>query len=91
MELRLKGFGTIEITDATRVEGDDILVKSADGFREIAETTDYKITEAYLVEGETRWSLVVWFDLPDNNWHDERAMVIRIENQDDIYTLNAAL
>lgn len=91
MELRLKGFGTIEITDATRVEGDDILVKSADGFREIAETTDYKITEAYLVEGEIKWSLVLWFDLPDNNWHEERAMVIQIENQDDVYTLNAAL
>lgn len=91
MELRLKGFETIEITDATRVEGDDILVKSADGFREIAETADYEITEAYLVEGETKWSLVVWFDLPDNNWHEERAMVIQIENQDDIYTLNAAL
>ena len=91
MELRLKGFGTIEITDATRVEGDDILVKSADGFREIAETTDYKITEAYLVEGEIKWSLVLWFDLPNNNWHEERAMVIQIENQDDIYTLNAAL
>lgn len=91
MELRLKGFEAIEITDATRVEGDDILVKSADGFREIAETADYEITEAYLVEGETKWSLVVWFDLPDNNWHEERAMVIQIENQDDIYTLNAAL
>lgn len=91
MELRLKGFETIEITNATRVEGDDILVKSADGFREIAETADYEITEAYLVEGETKWSLVVWFDLPDNNWHEERAMVIQIENQDDIYTLNAAL
>lgn len=91
MELRLKGFGTIEITDVTRVEGDDILVKSADGFREIAETADYEITEAYLVEGETKWSLVVWFDLPDNNWHEERAMVIQIENQDDIYTLNATL
>lgn len=91
MELRLKGFETIEITDATRVEGDDILVKSANGFREIAETTDYKITEAYLVEGEIKWSLVLWFDLPDNNWHEERAMVIQIENQDDVYTLNAAL
>lgn len=91
MELRLKGFGTIEITDATRVEGDDILVKSANGFQEIAEIADYKITEAYLVEGEIKWSLVLWFDLPDNNWHEERAMVIQIENQDDIYTLNAAL
>ena len=91
MELRLKGFGTIEITDATRVEGDDILVKSAYGFREIAETIDYKITEAYLVEGEIKWSLVLWFDFPDNNWHEERAMVIQIENQDDVYTLNAAL
>lgn len=91
MELKLNGFGTIEITDATRVDGDDILVKSADGFREIAETSDYEITEAYLVEGEIKWSLVVWFDLPDNNWHEEHAMVIQIENQDDIYTLNAAL
>lgn len=91
MELRLKRFGTIEITDATRVDGDDILVKSADGFQKIAKATDYEITEAYLVEGETRWTLVVWFDLPDNNWHEERAMVIHIENQDDIYTLSAAL
>ena len=91
MELRLKGFGTIEITDATRVDGDDILIKSADGFRKIAEVADYGITEAYLVEGEIKWSLVLWFDLPDNNWHEERAMVIQIENQDDVYTLNAAL
>ena len=43
------------------------------------------------MEGEIKWSLVLWFDLPDNNWHEERAMVIQIENQDDVYTLNAAL
>lgn len=91
MELRLKGFGTIEITDATRVEGDDILVKSADGFQKTAETTGYDVVEAYLVDGETKWSLVVWFDLPDDNWHEERAMVIQIENQEDVYALNAVL
>lgn len=91
MKLRLKGLGAIEIIDATRVEGDDILVKSADGFQKIAETTDYDIVEAYLVEGETKWSLVVWFDFPDDNWHDDRAMVVQIENQEDIYKLNATL
>lgn len=91
MELRLIGYGTTKITETTRVEGDDILVKSADGFQKIAETTDYNIVEAYLVEGETKWSLVVWLDLPDDNWHEDHAIVIQIENQEDVYTLNAAL
>ena len=89
MELRVKGFGTIEITDATRVEGDDILVKSADGFREIAETTDYCLLDAYLVEVDFVWSLVIMLDVPEQD--DEDALVYIVENQDDAYRLNARL
>lgn len=89
MELRLKEFGTIEITDAARVKGDDILVKSADGFRKIAEATDYCITGAYLVEVNFIWSLVIMLDVLEQD--DEDALVYIVENQDDIYRLNARL
>lgn len=90
MELRLKGFGTIKITDATRVDGDDILVKSADGFRKIAETIGYDINEVILSEVYFNWSLVAWINTGEDNLVED-SVVYNIENQDDVYRLNAAL
>lgn len=91
MELNLKGYGTIKITNATLVDGGDILIDSADGFRGIAETTDYDITEAYLTETEYGWGLVAWLDLPDDEWYEDDAIVFDVENQGDIQRLNAFL
>lgn len=91
MELRLKGLGTVDIADATRVTGDDILIKSADNFRIIYETTDYEITDVYLTEVDFKWSMVVLLDTPEDNWYEESSLVFQIENQDDIYRLNARL
>ena len=91
MELNLKGYGTIKITNAALVDGGDILIESADGFRGIAETTDYDITEAYLTETEYGWGLVAWLDLPDNEWYEDNALVFDIENQSDVQRLNARL
>lgn len=91
MELNLKGYGTIKITNATLVDGGDILIETADGFRGIAETTDYDITKAYLTETEYGWGLVAWLDLPDDEWYEDDALVFNIENPGDVQRLNAFL
>ena len=91
MELRLKGYGTIEITRATLVEGSDILIEAADGFAKIAETTEYRIAEVYLVENDFGWDLVAWLDVPDDAWFEERTIITEVENLADIYKLNAFL
>lgn len=91
MELNLKGYGTIKITNATLVDGGDILIETVDGFRGIAETTDYDITKAYLTETEYGWGLVAWLDLPDDEWYEDDALVFDIENQGDVQRLNAFL
>lgn len=91
MELRLKEFGTIEITHATLVDGGDILIESADNFIEIAKTTDYDITEVFLVENDFGWDLVAWLNVPDDDWFTQKTIITEIENQEDIYKLNAFL
>ena len=91
MELRLKGYGTIEITKATLVEGGDILIEAADCFEKLAETTEYEITEVYLVNNGIKWTLIAWFDLPEDDWYSDKTMAVHIENQDDVYKLNARL
>lgn len=91
MELRLKGYGTIEITNATLVDGGDILIEVADHFEKLAETTDYKITEVYLTEDDGVWGLVAWLDTPKDAWEIEDAIVCQVENQVDVYKLNALL
>lgn len=91
MELRLKEFGTIEITNATLVDGGDILIESADNFIEIAKTTDYDITEVFLVENDFGWDLVAWLNVPDDDWFTQKTIITEIENQEDIYKLNAFL
>lgn len=91
MELRLKGFGMIEIINATLVDGGEILIESADGFEKIAETTDYEITEVYLTESEFGWNLVAFLNLPDDEWYDNDAVVASVENPEIIQKLNARL
>lgn len=91
MELRLKGLGTVEIISATRVDGDDILIKSMDDFSIISETLIYKITDAYLVEVDFKWSFVAHLNTPEDAWEEDDYIVFQIENQDDIYKLNASL
>ena len=91
MELRLKEFGTIEITNATLVDGGDILIEAADNFCGIAKTTDYDITEVFLVENDFGWDLVAWLNVPDDDWFTQKTIITEIENQEDIYKLNAFL
>ena len=91
MELRLKEFGTIEITNATLVDGGDILIESADNFIGITKTTDYDITEVFLVENDFGWDLVAWLNVPDDDWFTQKTIITEIENQEDIYRLNAFL
>lgn len=91
MELRLKGLGTVEIIDATRVTGDDILVKSAHNFNSVAAVTNHKITEIYLTEVDFKWSLVACLDVPEDAWYEENHIVFHIENQEDVYNLKALL
>lgn len=91
MELRLKEFGTIEITNATLVDGGDILIEAADNFSEIAKTTEYEIIEVFLVENDFGWNLVAWLNVPDDDWFTQKTIITEIENQEDIYKLNAFL
>lgn len=91
MELRLKNYGTIEITNATLVDGGDIMIEAADRFEGLAKTTDYEITNVYLTEFDCIWALVAWLDVPEDSWDVEDAIVFEIENQDNIYKLNARL
>ena len=91
MELKLIGYNPVRITHAELVGGGDILIEVDSGFDEIAKTYDCDIKEAYLVEVDFKWSLVVWFDLSSNEWAEEHAAVIHIKNQDNIYKLSARL
>ena len=91
MELRLKGYGTIEITNATLVDGGDILIEAADNFIEIAKNNECEITEVYLVENDYGWDLVAWLSVPDDDWFSQKTIITEIENQEDIYKLNAFL
>lgn len=91
MELKLKGYGTIEITSATLVDGGDIRIESADGFEVIQKTTDYKVTEAYLTKTDDYWDVVAWLNVPDDDWYTQRTIIAEIENEEDVYKLNAFL
>ena len=91
MKLRLKGYGTIEITNATLVDGGDIMIESADHFERLAETTDYEITDVILTETDYGWGLVAWLDIPDDEWYENDAIVLDIENPEVIYNLKARL
>lgn len=91
MELRLKGYGTIEITSAKLVDGGDILIEAADNFSGIAKATDYEITEVVLVENDLGWDLVVWLNVPDDDWFAQKTIIAEIENQENVYKLNAFL
>ena len=91
MELRLKEYGTTEITKATLVDGGDILIESVDNFKKIASLIDYEITEVYLTEVDFEWNLVAWLDIPDYDWYSSKTIIAEIENQDDVYKLNALL
>ena len=91
MELRLKRYGTIEITNATLVDGGDILIGSADNFIEIAKTTDYEIANVYLTNTEYGWGLVALLDVPETDCFADDVIIFDIENQNDIYRLNAFL
>lgn len=91
MELRLKRYGTIEITDAILCEGGDVLIKSADNFHGLAEYTGYEISQVYLVSTEYGYGIVALFDISEHDCFTEDAVVFDIENQEDIYKLNALL
>lgn len=91
MELRLKRYGTIEITNAALVDGGDILIEAADNFSEIAKTTDYDITEVFLVENDFGWDLVAWLNVSDDDWFTPRTIITEVENYEDVYKLNAFL
>ena len=91
MELRLKGYGTIEITSAKLVDGGDILIEAADNFSGIAKITDYNIIEVFLVENDFGWDLVAWLNIPDDDWFTPKTIIAEVENQDNVYKLNAFL
>ena len=91
MELRLRGYGTIEITSAKPVDGGDILIEVADNFSEISKTTEYEITRIYLTQTEYGWGLVALLDVTETDCFADDAIIFDIENQSDIYKLNAFL
>ena len=91
MELRLKRYGTIEITNAKIVDGGDILIETADNFQKLAEYTMNEISEVYLTHTEYGYGIVVLFTVPEFDCFAEDVLVLEIENSEDIYKLNAFL
>lgn len=91
MELRLKNYGIVEITNATLVDGGDIMIEAADRFEGLAKTTDYEITDVVLTETDYGWGLVAWLNIPDDEWYDDDAIVLDIENPEVVYNLKARL
>lgn len=89
--LNIEGYGTVEITNATLVEGGDILIEAADGFEKIAEDAEYEIKEVYLAETEYGWGLVAWLDIPADRLLTEDAIVAHVEQQEDISILQNLL
>lgn len=90
--LNITGYGTIEITNATLVDGGDILIEAADGFEKLAEATEHEIREVFLAETEYGWRLVAWLDIPaDTWWCADDAIVAGIEQQEDISILQNLL
>ena len=90
MKLVVKGIGSFEIIDAARASGGDISVKSSDGFRSISAKTGMQIHSAILSEVYFEWGLIIWF-VGQKTIDEEHASAFEIENQDDVYRLNATL
>ena len=91
MELRLKDYGTIEITKATLVDGGDILIETADNFSEIAKDTQYEITKVYLTNTEYGWGVIALLDVPETDCFVDDAIIFDVEDQNSIYKLKAFL
>lgn len=91
MKLELNGFGTIEITDATLVNGGNILINAEDHFEKLKETTEYEITEVFLTETEYGWGLVAFLKLQEDEWYEDDAIVLDVENPDEVQRLKARL
>ena len=91
MELRLKDYGTIEITKATLVDGGDILIETADNFSEIAKDTQYEITDVYLTNTEYGWGVIALLDIPEADCFVDDAIIFDVEDQNSIYKLKAFL
>lgn len=91
MELRLKRYGTIEITNAKLVEGGDILIESADRFQKIEEITNYKADSAYLTETEYGYGVVIMLEIPEDSVFIDDFISYPVENPKDIQRLKAFL
>lgn len=91
MELRLKEYGTIEITNATLVDGGDILIETTDGFRWAEEITSYEVDSAYLTESEYGCGLVILLKIQEESWDTEDFIAYQIENPDIVHKLKAFL
>lgn len=91
MELKLKDYGTIEITNATLVDGGDILIEAADGFEKLSDITGNPIEEVFLVQNDFGYDLVAWLNLPDDDWLTQRTFIAEVESTNQDYSLSAFL
>ena len=93
MELRLKGYGTIEITNATLVDGGDIMIEIKNqetAFDDIARNPVKELHLCKCDDGE--WLLLITMQSLENPLFDiDDSLVLEIESQDEVHRLKALL
>lgn len=92
MDLIVKEIGCVTIKDAAKTEFGDIEIFSENLFDEIVRRTYFDAKSAYLIETDCDWLLYIDIDLPGELADEmEPYLIYEIENQGEIYRLNAAL
>lgn len=93
MDVVLKNFGRITIKNAAKTEYGDIkVIFSKESRAYIARNICFRMKSAFLVECEFEWCLYIDLLIPSElNDRAEPWIIFDIENQNDIYRLNAFL
>lgn len=92
MIVKLREIGEVLINRAVKTECGDIEVFSETGFSEIVSKTYFAIKSAYLVEADLEWYFYIDLDLDEETSYETQSWrIFDIENQTDIYRLNAFL
>lgn len=92
MIIKLREIGEVLINHATKTECGDIEVFSESGFPEIVSKIYFAVKSAYLVEADLDWYFYIDLDLDDEpDYETQPWRIFDIENQADVYRLNAFL
>lgn len=92
MNVVTKEIGCVAIKNAAKTEYGDIEIFCEDSFAEIVSKIHFIVESVYLIEDEFEWCLYIQIELPDELADEMEPWIIcEIENQSDIYRLNAFL